>query len=281
MRVYTKEQAITVAEKMNTLAREKVFKEKISLQKKGIGYTALMMSFGCHMLVSVETLLCLKKHFSEFFPTTVAYTVLRTMFETLIEAHYISKNPEERVNAYIDYGAVLDYQRYKRLKEYKCSEDDFLKFWIDEQIKVMKKAEESFEKIKKKYEHKNKYGKVKIFRNWANKSLEEKAKEVNHGLEYTHYYANFSNFTHANIKLTQRFMKFDKMGTYWSTKADDIDVGFIFLYASELFACFLTLFSKQFNLKIENEINNCLYAYGKLNSINEFNNKVDSLLHEH
>jgi hypothetical protein len=52
-------------------------------------------------------------------------------------------------------------------------------------------------------------------------------------------------------------------------KADDNDVGFIFIYDSEMFACYLTFISKQFNLGMEQEINDCLYAYGRREPMNE------------
>jgi hypothetical protein len=266
MRIYTTEQAVSVTQKLNALARDNVFgKEKLRTHKEGFLYTSLMMCFGSHMFVSTETLLHLKKHFGEWFPTTVAFVILRTMFEALIESHYISKDPKTRAEAYIDYGAILNYKKYKRLAEYKDSEDELIRFWIQKQLKEFnsKKVEESFGKMKTKFEYKDKNGKRKLFQNWSGKSLKEKAKEVDHEIEYDHYYTNFSNFTHANIKLADRFLKFDKTSPYWSMKADDADVGFIFLYASELFACFLTLVSKKFNLGIEEEINNCLFAYGK------------------
>lgn len=272
MRIYTTEQAISVTEKLNTLAREKVFgKEKIRTHVEGFKYTSLMMCFGSHIYVSIGALLHLKKHFEECFPTTVGFVILRTMFEVLIEAHYISKDPKARVDAYIDYGTVLNYQRYERFKKYQDSGNELLRFWIKSQLNTLgnKKVDESFQKIKTNFEYKDKHGKRKLFQNWAGKSLKDKAREVDHELEYDHYYTNFSNFTHANIKLADRFLKFGETGSYWSIKAEDSDVGFIFLYASELFACYLSLMNKQFNLGIEYEINDCLYAYGKRKPMNE------------
>ena len=270
MRIYTTEQAISVNEKLNTLAREKVF-GKLPTHKEGFKYTSLMVCFGSHIFVSTETLLQLKKHFGGWFPTTVGFIILRTMFEILIEAHYISRDPKARSDAYIDYGIVLNHERYKRLEKHKDSGDELQKFWIESQLKALgdKKVDVSFQKIKAKFEYEDKHGKRKLFQNWAGKTLKEKAIKVNHEIEYDHYYANFSNFTHASVKLADRFLKFDETGPYWSMKADDNDVGFIFIYASEMFACYLTLMSKQFNLGMEQEINDCLYAYGKREPMNE------------
>lgn len=272
MRIYTTEQAISVTQKLDTLARDKIFgKEKLRIHEQGFKYTSLMMCFGSHIYVSIDTLLQMRKCFGEWFPTTIGFIILRTMFETLIEAHYISKDPRARADAYIDYGIVLNHERYKRLEKHKNSGDELQKFWIESQLKALgnKKVDESFQKVKSSFEYKDKHGKRKLFQNWAGKTLKKKAIEVDHEIEYDNYYTNFSNFTHASVKLANRFLKFDETGPYWSMKAEDSDVGFIFLYASEFFACYLALVSKQFNLGIEQEINNCLYAYGKRDPINE------------
>lgn len=83
------------------------------------------------------------------------------------------------------------------------------------------------------------------------------AKEVKHEAAYDIYYVEFSNFTHGNVKLADRFLRFNKDELYWSMRADEIDVAYIFSYANDIFSCFLSLFGKQFELNIEKDIESC------------------------
>src|SRR4030042_4710005 len=84
-------------------------KTKIPLHPAGPQYTSLMMCFLMHNMAAAAALLSLRKFFTnEWFPSSVGYVILRSMFETEITAHYISQSPIDRSRQYIDFEHILN-----------------------------------------------------------------------------------------------------------------------------------------------------------------------------
>jgi hypothetical protein len=224
--------------------------EEIKIHEAGISYTSLMICFRMHI---VRSMLLMTKFYElspNYFPVINAYLILRTMFEIDINAHYISQDPERRANQFIDYGNIIDKKKFdKYLKHKDTKKQDWAEFinailnyhYFSEKNKIV----ENYENVKAKFEYMDKKGAKKQFSNWANKSLFEMAREVDHEIEYDFYYSRYSDFVHGNIKLADRFLKTKDNKMWWSGKAYEPEVAFIFRDASAIFGCFLSLFGKQ------------------------------------
>ena len=94
-------------------------------------------------------------------------------------------------------------------------------------------------------------------RNWAGKSIRKMAIEVDHEEAYDIFYADLSSFTHADVRLANRFLRLNSTGMSWSSGASYPDVGGVFRYADIFLSCFLGLFGQEFKMWTEEEVKNC------------------------
>ena len=80
------------------------------------------------------------------------------------------------------------------------------------------------------------------------------AKEVDHEEAYEIFYAELSSFTHADVRLANRFLHIRPNGLTWSQRMSPYDVGNVFRYAAMFLTCYLELFAEQFCSWNKNDI---------------------------
>lgn len=179
IKAFTLEQTQEITKRLNLLARSKVFCEKkLRVHSAGMGYTSLMVCFSSHIMASIETLLFLYKQFGkEWFPSTVGFIILRSMFEIDIQAHYISEEPKERAGTYINFGSIINKRKYEALLRHRNEVHGNWKEMCETVLAKVYSAEklnkimDAFEKNKINYEYTDKSGKKRLYSNWTNKSL--------------------------------------------------------------------------------------------------------------
>lgn len=259
----TTEQQIELVRRLLKLADTKFASAKsIKYHKEGVEYTSLMVCFFLHICSVVDSLLKLFNINPQFFPVPIAFILARSIFETNITALYISKEPRQRALAFIEYGNIVKEERFRRLLKYKDTNVEpwaaFVNLVLSEEYYPKQdKIEAGLKKVKPMFEFVTKAGKKKMFTNWANKSMREMAIEVNHEIEYDIFYPELSNFTHNNIHLADLFLTTRDDSPFWTTRADEGNIGYVFGHVATFFSCFLTLMSRQFNLGIEKDIDEC------------------------
>jgi len=252
---------IEVLKNLIALGRPKMF--MVSPIKYSNEYTSLMVSFLLHNISASESLLTLYNTYSnQWFPTNIGYIIVRTMFETDITAHYITKDPTKRSLQYIQYGAIIDKKQLAMCINLCNSTNNSTKEYMQLMFKERYKNKEEeinnqYNKIKNNYTHNNKNGKKTLYKNWSGKSIHNMAIEVDHKEVYETLYTELSSFTHVDVKLATRFLRVDLKGPYWSNKASENDLGSVFQYADIFLTCFLKLFGKEMTIWDEEEVDNC------------------------
>jgi hypothetical protein len=251
----TYEQHRDVLTKLVKLAKSMEIKQ---LHNSGPEYTSLMVCFLKHSLTSAECLIRLYDSFGdEFFPTTVGYTIVRPMFEIDVRAHYITLKPTIRAQQYIEYGRVIEKQQMKAWGKHRNSKKPdwheamniaWHKEWAQRESDINSK----YNTIRSKFEKNN-----KPFRNWSGKTIRDMAADVDHEEAYDIFYADLSSFTHADVRLADRFLQLNSNGISWSSQAHPFDIGGVFRYADIFLSCFLSLFGKNFNLWTEFDVKKC------------------------
>lgn len=241
----------------------KTYSVKIPYHSAGVDYTSLMVCFLLHNLSSAEALLKLSDSFTnKWFPVTVGYVIGRTMFETDVTAHYITQRPKEHARLYIEFSAVLNKRKMDACSKHRNSTNPswqeamsllWQNHWASRENEVNKK----FKAVVSKFTNRNTKGRESPLNNWSGKSIRQMAKEVNHEEAYDIFYAELSSFTHADVHLADRFLKYDSDGPIWSQRADESDVGNIFRHAASFLTCFLELFGNQFKLWSETDVQEC------------------------
>jgi hypothetical protein len=83
------------------------------------------------------------------------------------------------------------------------------------------------------------------------------ASEVDHIEAYDVFYSELSLFTHADVRLADRYLQHRPDGPIWSQKANEFDVGNVFRHAASFLTCNLELFGNQFNIWTEAEVSDC------------------------
>ena len=215
----TLEQHQEVVHRLCNLVRNHV--HRIPYHSSGIGYPSVMMCFLQHNLSVAETLLRLAGVVSnEWFPVTVGYTIVRTMFEIDVNAHYITKDPLNRALQYMEFGRVLNKRKVDVCSKHRNSKDPqwqeftnlmWNQHWARQERDVIGK----YEAIAAKFTHKDKKGK-RPFQNWSGKSLRQMAEDVNHLEAYDIFYAELSSFAHGDVHLSDRFLRHDNDGHIWT-----------------------------------------------------------------
>ena len=83
------------------------------------------------------------------------------------------------------------------------------------------------------------------------------AREVDHEIEYDVFYADLSSFTHADIRMADRFLSARSSEPIWTQRANEYDVGNVFRYAAMFVSCFLILFGTEFKVWSELDVASC------------------------
>ncbi|MBA4391705.1 MAG: hypothetical protein C0399_12330 [Syntrophus sp. (in: bacteria)] len=251
-------------EHRNVLAELVRFAERAEVNRihsAGLEYTSLMVCFLTHSVRAADSLLRLIQSFGEeYFPTTVGYTIVRPMFEIDVTSHYITQDPSTRSRQYVEYESILTKKQMDAWGKHRGSkkpdwreamETAWQSGWAPRQTQV----EARYNSVRTKFENPAKRGQV--VHNWSGKSLRKMAVEVDHEEAYDIFYADLSSFTHADVRLANRFLRLDSTGMSWSSRASYPDVGGVFRYADIFLSCFLGLFGPAFGLWSEEEVREC------------------------
>ena len=225
----------------------------------GLEYTSLMMCFLLHSKSVTDSLLALHRAFSgDWFPATVGYVVVRSLFEVDVTAHYLAKAPVERSRRYINFGWVINKQRLDAVNRHRNSSEpswkeamtaEYERYWLQRATEV----NAAFAKVSSTFKKKN----GSIATSWSGKSLKEMATEVGHVEAYDVFYAYLSSFTHMNVKAANRFLRIDPDGPTWTQRATQFDVASIFQHAAIFLTCFLELFGEQFATWSPADVDGC------------------------
>ena len=229
----------------------------------GIEYTSIMICFLLQNLSAAETLLRLADSFTwTWFPVTIGYTVVRTMLETDVTAHYITKDPSSRARQYIEFGRVINKRHMDACSKHQHSQDsqwreamDYV--WQNRWASQERVINERFNAVAPRFTRSGQKGKRKTSQNWSGKTLREMAIEVNHAEAYDIFYAELSSFCHVDVHLADRFLQHRPDGPIWSQRAERMDVADVFRYASFFLTCYLKLFGSQFKSWSEANVDNC------------------------
>lgn len=253
----TVEQQENVLKNLLNLAKQG--STKITVHPAGFEYTSLMVCFLLHHLSSAETILRMSTLFGyQWFPVTVGYNIVRSMFEIDVTAHYITKKPTELSRLYIDFGNVLKKYEMDACAKHRGSSNPqwreamdlvWRNHWASREVETMKK----FNAVSHLFTHKS----GKIFKNWSGKNIRQMASEVDHVEAYDIFYSELSSFAHADIHLADHFLQRRPEGWMWSQQSDEVDVGGVFRHAANFLTCYMKLFSRQIKSWSEAEVENC------------------------
>jgi len=256
----TNEQHRNVLTKLVSLADSAEVKQ---LHNAGSEYTSLMVCFLKHSLSSADCLRRLHDSFGDdYFPTTVGYTIVRPMFEIDVTAHYITQEPSTRAHQYIEYESVIKKQQMDAWEKHRNSNkpdwrEAMEMAWEHEWAQRQSDVNSKYDSVRSNFEKLNKKGHRILFRNWSGKSIRDMAVEVDHEEAYDIFYADLSSFTHADVRLANRFLRLDPNGMSWSSQAHPPDIGGVFRYADIFLSCFLSLFGKEFKTWSEDKVKYC------------------------
>lgn len=196
----------------------------------------------------VDMLIYLNK--GNHLPLSISYSMIRNLFEIHLTAHYISLKPETRVERYISYESIAEYNKVKGLEELKNSSKECYKKIAEEilsQIDIHSINQE-YESIKSRYPRKD---------NWSGISIREMAKYTDHEEDYIYYYKFLCGFTHGNIKANLKYIHNEKKEVIIANRTNDIERGHIFNMVSQFYACFIDLLGNEFNYSLTEEIKKC------------------------
>lgn len=240
--------------------------DRIPIHPAGMEYTSLMSCFLLHNLSAAETLLRVASSFgSTWFPVTIGYTIVRTMFEADVTAHYISQAPADRARQYIEFAAILDKRQMDACLKHRNSKDPqwresmsllWQHHWEPRQPDISRK----FDTVAPQFTRKRRDGKTEVWLNWSGLKLREMAAAVDHIEAYDIFYSELSSFTHVDVLLADRFLQCHPDGLVWSQRAKESDVGNVFRYAAFFLTCYLELFGRQFKTWSEAEVQSCWKA---------------------
>lgn len=257
----TLEQHEQVVRQLHDLSRNHA--DRIPYNSAGMEYTSLMVSFLLHNLSVAETLLRLADSFGHtWFPVNIGYAITRTMFETDVTAHYITKAPADRARQYIEFGRVLNKRDMDACSKHRKSRDPQWReamalVWENHWALRERDVTEKFNAVASRFTRKDRNGKQTVFQNWSGKTLRQMAAEVDHVEAYDIFYAELSSFTHVDVHLADRFLQRRPDGLVWSQRAEEGDVGNVFRHAASFLTCYLEFFSRQFKTWSEADVKNC------------------------
>jgi hypothetical protein len=171
--------------------------------------------------------------------------------------HYITLEPTIRAQRYIEYGHVIEKQQMEAWGKHRNSQkpdwhEAMNVAWDNEWAQREADINSRFNLVRSKFEKNH-----KLFRNWSGKSIRDMAIAVDHAEAYDIFYADLSSFTHADVRLADRFLRLNSNGISWSSQAHPLDIGGVFRYADIFLSCFLSLLGKEFNLWTQFDVIKC------------------------
>lgn len=230
----------------------------------GIEYTSLMTCLLLHNMSAADSLITLHKHYgNDWFPVTTGYLVTRSMLEADVTAHYLSADPTNRSRRYIDFEYVIRKNALEAIEQHRVSDDpswrEGLQLMYNHEYAPCKaEIDANYNSVRSMFET----AKGKRAMSWSGKSIRQMAEEVKHLESYDIFYTHLSAFTHVNIELANRFLRFGETGPTWSARANEFDVGNVFRYAATFLTCFLQLFGKEFGAWDDSRVMTCWDIHG-------------------
>jgi len=261
MNAFTPEQYQQLLEKYVIFVQQRLPKTQYHLA--GIEYTSLMMSFMMYNLSACESLLKLATAFdNKWYPVSVGYIVDRSIFEVMINALYISKEPKARSIQYIEYEKIIKKKQLDNFRKHKETNDpswhEFINSALIHELEPRAETtEDEYKKVESQY-MRLQNGRKKIFISWAGKNIPEMAREVDHEIEYDLFYSELSSFVHTNVRSADQFLRSDSFGFYWTQHPSEYHIGNVFRHATTFFSCFLVLFGKEFKIWSEQDVGKVL-----------------------
>jgi hypothetical protein len=230
-------------------------------------YSNLMVSFLLHQLASADAILSLHRAFGDsWFPTT-RYPIVRTLFEVDVTAHYIGQDAAIRARQYIEFGHVLKKRRMDACAKHRGSSDSSWREgmnleWEHQWSSIENVVNAEHGRVKSTFEAITAKGKTRPFTNWSGKTLYQMAVDVDHVESYDVFYADLSSFSHADVRLANRFLKLPPGGPVFTLRADEGDVAAVFRYAATFLTCFLELFGRESKLWTSEQVRACWRPVG-------------------
>ncbi len=257
---FTVEQHQQVVENLVALARSV---DGMRYHSAGPEYTSLMVCFLLHNLSVAKALLSLRDSFgNEWFPCTAGYVIVRSMFETEVTAHYISKSPRDRSRRYIDFGHILSKREMDICRKHRESRSPQWRevmnlMWDNVWASKENEIHSKYSAVRSTFETVTKKGGKRELHNWSGKTFRQMAVEVDHEEAYDVFYAELSSFTHVDVRLADRFLRIHPNGLSWSLRSSESDVGNVFRYAASFLTCFLELLAEQFSVWKKEDVRKC------------------------
>ena len=251
MKYLTVDQHREVVERLVKLSKRA---EGVRQHAAGFEYTSLMLCFLLHSKSAAESILRLARAFDDgWFPVTVGYIIVRSLFEVDVTAHYITNAPAERSRRYINFGDVINKQmldavdRNRKSSKPSWSEglgEEYTRYWLPRAPAI----NDAFARVRPIF------GKD---RSWSGKTIQKMATEVDHIEAYEIFYKDLSSFTHVNVKAVDRFLRLGPNGPLWSQRSSEFDVGSVFRYGAIFLSCLLETFGEQFGCWSAEDVAGC------------------------
>jgi hypothetical protein len=83
------------------------------------------------------------------------------------------------------------------------------------------------------------------------------AVEVDHAESYDVFYSDLSSFTHADVRLADRFLRVPRDGPLLTNRAHEGDVGAVYRYTGIFLTCLLGLSGREFGMWTREEVDRC------------------------
>jgi len=261
VKLLTVEQHQEVLKRLVSLGKQRCV--QIPIHSAGEEYTSLMICLLMHNLSAGQSILRLAESFGdEWFPATVGYSIVRPMFEIDVTSHYITQAPKERSRQYIEFCAVLNKRNMEACSKHRKSNNASWRegmelVWQHHWAPREKEVQKKFDAVLPQFTRKENPRKGELFENWSGKSIRKMASEVDHLEAYDVFYSELSSFTHGNVHLADRFLQTRPDGPVWSQRSNEFDIGNVFRHAATFLTCNMELFSQQFKILSDAEIENC------------------------
>jgi len=232
-----------------------------------------MRAFKDHQTSCADVLLLLWDRFKEDrFPMASACLIARSMFETDVNAHYITMDGERRAKQYLDYERILHKTEMEVCASLRNSPDESWKSgmdlvwkskWSPNQDLVNKRFEEVKDRYRKRsgpsdQEKDTAFDHRHFFNNWSGITLFKMAELVDHVEPYRYFYTFLSSFTHVDVRLASTYIE---RSSSHSTSKDDrraFDVWTVSQHAVSFFMCFLKLYGRETKSWTEGDVDRCL-----------------------
>jgi hypothetical protein len=221
----------------------------ITSRRFGKDYPFLMGCFLAHNLTCAETLIDLQKlRKCDDFPVAVGYSIVRTMFEIDVNAHFITIDPSKRSQQYVNFRKVLVKNEMESIRKHLGSLQGnwgeacnamWENSWSRRDKEILEDANLACEWMKSEGLKPSKW-------KWSGLDVKTMSEQVDHTEAYDILYSKLSSFSHMDVTAATRYAHSDGKGLVINRRSRELEVADVFRYADTFMTCFLELFGKQF-----------------------------------